>query len=61
MMSSCMAMPRQGHLDKLYHVFALLKNKHNPEIVFDPTDTDVSDAQFSKEDWNDTVEDSDSR
>ena len=55
MMASRMAMPRQGRLDKLYHVFELFKKKHNSKMVFDPIDTDVGDAQFSKEDWNYTV------
>ena len=54
-MASCMAMPRQGHLDQLYHVLAWLKKKHNSEMVFDTAETDVGDAQFAKEDWNNTV------
>ena len=47
-MALCMAMPSQGHLDKLYHVFALSKEKHNSEMVFDPTEPYVGNYQFSK-------------
>jgi len=36
MMSSCIALPREGHLQQLYHVFSYLKVYHNARIVFDP-------------------------
>ena len=55
MMASCMDMPRQWHVDQLYYVFEFLKKKNNPEMVYDPTEPDVGDAQFAKEDWNNTV------
>ena len=45
----------QGNLDKLYHVFVLLKKKHNSKIVFDATDPAFGDAQFAKEYWNGAV------
>lgn len=50
-MASMMAMPRQGHLEQLYHMFAYLKIKHNSSMVFDPTEPDIDDTQFPKEDW----------
>ena len=37
MMASCMALPREGHLKQLFHMFSYLKNKHNSEMVFDLT------------------------
>ena len=37
LMSSHLALPREGHLDKLYHIFAYLKRKHRARMVFDPT------------------------
>ena len=55
MMASCMAMPRRGHLDQLFHMFAFLKNKHNSEMVFDPSEPDIDETQFSGETWTDTV------
>jgi len=54
-MASMMAMPRQGHLEQLYHMFAYLKLKHNSSMVFDPTEPDIDDAQFVREDWSATV------
>ena len=48
MMSSCMAIRMQRHLDQLYHVFSFSKKKNNSEMIFDPTETNVGDAQFAK-------------
>ncbi len=36
MMSSHLALPREGHLMDLYHIFAYLKAHSNTEMVFDP-------------------------
>jgi hypothetical protein len=55
MMASCMAMPRKGHLEQLFHVFAFLKNKHNTEMVFDPTEPDIDESIFEGQDWSDSV------
>ena len=55
MMALFTAMPRQGHLDPLYHVSAFLKKKDNYEMAFGPTDPNFCDDQFAREDWNDTV------
>ena len=54
-MASMMAMPRIGHLDALYHIFAYLKIKHNAEMVFDPSEPNIDMTQFVKEDWTHTV------
>ena len=50
MLSSCMALPRKGHLEQLYHIFSYLKSKHNSEMVFDPTKLDIRWEDFEKED-----------
>jgi hypothetical protein len=55
MMASCMALPRTGHLDQLFHIFAFLKNKHNAEMVFDPSEPSIDESMFPKEDWTNTV------
>ena len=52
-----MAMPREGHLDEVYHIFAYLKIKHNAEMVFDPSDPDIDPSLFPPQDWSDTVYD----
>ena len=55
LMASMMALPRQGHLEQLFHMFAYLKKKHNSEMVFDPSEPDIPEAEFQREDWQDTV------
>jgi hypothetical protein len=37
MMSSHLALPREGHLKEIYPIFAYLKAHSNTEMVFDPT------------------------
>ena len=55
LLSSFMASPRRGHLDELYHIFGYLKNKHNCEMVFDPSQPDMNEESFEKEDWSHSV------
>ena len=40
MLSYCLAMPREGHLHQLFHIFAYLKKYHNNEMMFDPSSPD---------------------
>jgi hypothetical protein len=51
MMSSHLALPRQGHLEQLLHVFAYLKKNHNAELVLDPSDPVVDETSFDRKDW----------
>ena len=48
MMASMMAMPRNGQLEKLYHIFSYPKGNHNSEIVFDPIVPVIDADQFPK-------------
>lgn len=34
-MLSCLALPRAGHLEQLYHMFKYLKIHYNTKLVFD--------------------------
>ena len=52
MLSSHLALPRIGHLEQLFHIFAYLKKKHNSEMVYDPTEPEVNRAAFPREDWS---------
>ena len=52
MLSSHLALPRIGHLEQLFHIFAYLKKKHNSEMVYDPTDVDIDRSAFPAEDWS---------
>ena len=51
MMSSHIAIPRQGHLEQVLHIFGHLKKYYNTEIVFDPSDPVIDETKFEKQDW----------
>ena len=61
MLSSSLALPRKGHLEQVYHIFAYLKKYHNAEMVFDPSDPGVEYALFPKQDWSNTEFDQDEK
>lgn len=52
MMSSCLALPRIGHLEQVMHIFGYLKQHHNAELVFDPTYPEIDENAFQKKDWS---------
>jgi hypothetical protein len=52
MMSSHLALPREGHMEQVYHIFVYLKKYHNTELVFDPSDPVFEEADFEKKDWS---------
>ena len=54
-LASMIAMPREGHLKVIFQMFAFLKGKHNEVMVFDPTEPDIDETKFLKEDWSATV------
>ena len=54
-MASFLELPREGHLDQLYHIFAHLEAKNNTEMVFDPPQPQIDDALFEHEDWKRTT------
>ena len=45
-------MPREGHLEAVFHIFAYLDKKHNACIVFDPTYPDIDMSCFKECDWH---------
>ena len=51
-LASQMAMPREAHLDALFHVYAYLKARHNARMVFDPTYPELK-GTFQTHDWTD--------
>jgi hypothetical protein len=51
MMSSHLVLPREGHLEQVFHIFAHLKKYHNTEIVYGLSDPVVDEAQFVAKDW----------
>jgi hypothetical protein len=51
MMSSHLALPREGHLSQVLQIFSYLKKYHNTEMVFDPSDPVVDESTFERKDW----------
>ena len=42
-MASMMALPREGHLEAVFHTFVFLKSKHNGVMVFDLSEPDIDE------------------
>ena len=55
MMSTQLALPREGHLEAVLHIFSYLKSHHNTEMVFDPSDPMVDMTDFQEKDWSTSV------
>jgi len=53
MLSAHNAMPREGHLEGIYHIFSYLKGHENSRIVFDPVYPEIDDRHFKNVDWGD--------
>ena len=54
MMSSHMAMPREGNLNELFHIFIDLQKYHNTEMIFDPSDPIIDESKHQKRNWTPT-------
>jgi hypothetical protein len=46
MLSSYLACPHKGHLENALHVMGYLKLKHNSQLIFDPTYSDIVQTPF---------------
>ena len=53
LLSSHLALPREGHLQQVYHMFAYLKNNIKLTFDFDPTHPSIVDSRFVQCDWDD--------
>jgi hypothetical protein len=52
-LASCLALPRRGHLDAVFHLYAYLKKKQDGTIVLDPSYPDINLSQFNDgADWS---------
>ena len=52
-MSSHLAMPREGHLEQIYHLLGYLKAHKKMRICFDGMYPHVDERQFTRYDWED--------
>ena len=57
LMATYMAMPREGHLQMLYRMFAYLKTHPKRKLGFDPAHPVVNEKRFKKCDWHDFYRD----
>ena len=57
LMSTYMAMPREGHLQQLYRMFGYLKLYPKRKIAFDPQHPAISEKMFQQHDWHDFYRD----
>ena len=53
-LASMMALPQRGHLNAIFHMFAFLKARHNAVMVFDPSEPEIDESKFPREDWTAT-------
>ena len=51
MISSHLALPREGHLEQVFHIFAYLKKHHNYALTFNPSYPDVNIYTFLNHEW----------
>ena len=51
-LSSHLAIPREGHMQELLNVFTYLKKQMNTEMVFDPSDPEIDMNSFQRQDWS---------
>ena len=50
-LASHLALPREGHLDALFQIYAYLKKRHNSRIILDPTYLNEPQGEFIECDW----------
>eukprot|EP00804_Cyclotella_cryptica_P014689 CCRYP_012691-RE/>CCRYP_012691-RE protein AED:0.35 eAED:0.35 QI:0/-1/0/1/-1/1/1/0/231 len=51
MLASHLSMPREGHLEAIFHIYAYLKQKYNSRLAFDPTYPSIDMSDFRECDW----------
>ena len=51
MLSSRLALPREGHFEEILHIFGYLQSHMNSEIVFDPSEPMIDMQNFQRQDW----------
>jgi hypothetical protein len=51
LLASHMALPREGHLEAVFHVFGYLRAKNGSRMVFDPTYPVIDASVFKTCDW----------
>ena len=55
MMSCCLALPHEGHLQALLYMMQYLEKKHNAVLEFNPSEPNVDYDHFVCEDWTSSI------
>jgi hypothetical protein len=50
----CLALPRKGHLEAVFHMFAYLKKKQNGVIILEPTYPEIDLRQINDTNFEST-------
>ena len=53
MIPTYLAMPRQGHLEQVHHIFGYLKSHPKRKLFFDPQHPSIDERSFNSYDWYD--------
>ena len=53
LLASHVALPRKGHLQKVFHIYAHLKKRHNSQLALDPSYPEIDIRVFHQADWTD--------
>ncbi len=51
LLSSHLAFPREGHLERTLHIMSYLSQEHNTRLIFDPTYPKIDMGQFPQYYW----------
>jgi hypothetical protein len=52
MLSSYLALPREGHLDQVFHIFAYLKHHTRSKLVLDDSERKIDESRFNTPNWD---------
>ena len=58
LLSSHVALPREGHLDTAVHLIAHDGQRYNSRLVYDPSYPEIDHSVFKKCDWSEFFRDS---
>ena len=57
LLSSHVALPREGHLDAVMHAMAHVGQRNNSRLVYDPMYSEIDHSVFMKCDWSEFYRD----
>ena len=57
LLSSRVALPREGHLDAAMHAMAHVGQRYHPRFVYDPSYPEIDHSVFKKCDWSEIYRD----